>query len=154
MLQIAKIIKSNGTDGDILMGLYDIQLDDFDLKEPLFIEFDGLKVPFFIEKIIPKGNTKAIVHLSGVDDLEDAEEIVGRAVWMDVELEDELQEDFVGWTILDKGNEVGKVTGVEPIPGNLCLYIGDVIIPLHEDFIIDVDTEGRILNLNLPEGLL
>lgn len=154
MLQIAKIIKSNGTDGDILMGLYDIQLDDFDLKEPLFIEFDGLKVPFFIEKISPKGNTKAIVHLSGVDDLEDAEEIVGRAVWMDVELEDELQEDFVGWTILDKGNEVGKVTGVEPIPGNLCLYIGDIIIPLHEDFIIDVDTEGRILNLNLPEGLL
>lgn len=154
MLQIAKIIKSNGTDGDILMGLYDIQLDDFDLKEPLFIEFDGLKVPFFIEKISPKGNTKAIVHLSGVDDLEDAEEIVGRAVWMDVELEDELQEDFVGWTILDKGNEVGKVTGVEPIPGNLCLYIGDVIIPLHEDFIIDADTEARILNLNLPEGLL
>ena len=83
MLQIAKIIKSNGTGGDVLMGLYDISVQDFDLKEPLFIEFDGLPVPFFIESITAKGNSKAIVHLSGVDCLEDAEEIVGRAVWLD-----------------------------------------------------------------------
>ena len=42
MLQIAKILKSNGTDGRILMGVRDIALEEIDIKEPLFIVFDGL----------------------------------------------------------------------------------------------------------------
>ena len=141
MLQIAKIIKSNGTGGDVLMGLYDISVQDFDLKEPLFIEFDGLPVPFFIESITAKGNSKAIVHLSGVDCLEDAEE------------EEEDSEDFIGWTLLDKGRIVGTVTGIEPIPGNLCLIVGDTLVPLHEDLVLSADPEKRILDLDLPEGL-
>ncbi len=153
MLQIAKIIKSNGTGGDVLMGLYDISVQDFDLKEPLFIEFDGLPVPFFIESITAKGNYKAIVHLSGVDCLEDAEEIVGRAVWLDAEEEEEDSEDFIGWTLLDKGRIVGTVTGIEPIPGNLCLIVGDTLVPLHEDLVLSADSEKRILDLDLPEGL-
>ena len=153
MLQIAKIIKSNGTGGDVLMGLYDISVQDFDLKEPLFIEFDGLPVPFFIESITAKGNSKAIVHLSGVDCLEDAEEIVGRAVWLDAEAEEEDSEDFIGWTLLDKGRIVGTVTGIEPIPGNLCLIVGDTLVPLHEDLVLSADPEKRILDLDLPEGL-
>ena len=153
MLQIAKIIKSNGTGGDVLMGLYDISVQDFDLKEPLFIEFDGLPVPFFIESITVKGNSKAIVHLSGVDCLEDAEEIVGRAVWLDAEEEEEDSEDFIGWTLLDKGRIVGTVTGIEPIPGNLCLIVGDTLVPLHEDLVLSADPEKRILDLDLPEGL-
>ena len=141
MLQIAKIIKSNGTGGDVLMGLYDISVQDFDLKEPLFIEFDGLPVPFFIESITAKGNSKAIVHLCGVDCLEDAEE------------EEEDSEDFIGWTLLDKGRIVGTVTGIEPIPGNLCLIVGDTLVPLHEDLVLSADPEKRILDLDLPEGL-
>ena len=149
MLQIAKIIKSNGTGGDVLMGLYDISVQDFDLKEPLFIEFDGLPVPFFIESI----TAKAIVHLSGVDCLEDAEEIVGRAVWLDAEEEEEDSEDFIGWTLLDKGRIVGTVTGIEPIPGNLCLIVGDTLVPLPEDLVLSADPEKRILDLDLPEGL-
>ena len=153
MLQIAKIIKSNGTGGDVLMGLYDISVQDFDLKEPLFIEFDGLSVSFFLESITAKGNSKAIVYVSGVDCLEDAEEIVGRAVWLDAEEEEEDSEDFIGWTLLDKGRIVGTVTGIEPIPGNLCLIVGDTLVPLHEDLVLSADPEKRILDLDLPEGL-
>lgn len=154
MLQIAKILKSNGTDGDVLLGLFDIQIEDFDLEEPLFIEFDGLPVPFFIEKIAPKGQSKAVVHLSGVDDLEDAEEIVGRQVWMDVEEEEDEVEEFIGWTVLNRGDNIGTVSGIEPIPGNLCIYVGEAMIPLHPDFVISADAQSRILNLDLPDGLL
>ena len=93
------------------------------------------------------------MHLSGVDCLEDAEEIVGRAVWLDAEEEEEDSEDFIGWTLLDKGRIVGTVTGIEPIPGNLCLIVGDTLVPLHEDLVLSADPEKRILDLDLPEGL-
>ena len=154
MLQIAKILKSNGTDGGILLGVRDIEISEIDLKEPVFIYFDGLPVPFFILDLQKKGTSKAVVHLNDVLTLEDAEEIVGRDVFIEGEWEDEDEEDFTGWTILNRGEEVGEVTGMEPIPGNLCLYIGETMIPLHEDFILSADPSKRVLDLDLPDGLI
>lgn len=153
MLQIAKILKSNGTDGGVLVGLYDIVPEEIDLKEPVYIEFDGLPVPFFILDITPKGTSKAVIHLNDVVNLTDAEELAGRAIMVDWEFENDEFEDFTGWTILDRGEKIGVCTGLEPIPGNPCLTIGEILIPLHEDFIIEADAARRELNLDLPQGL-
>lgn len=154
MLQIAKVLKSNGIDGDILIGIRDIEIQDIDLKEPVFIYFDGLPVPFFIESISPKGTGKAIVHITDVNSLKDAEEIVGEGIFIDAEEEEEQENDFIGWEVFDKGERIGAVTGIEPIPGNLCLYIGEKLIPLHEDFIIEADPQKKELFLELPEGIM
>ncbi len=154
MLQIAKIIKSNGTDGGILIGVRDIEIGQIDTKEPVFIEFDGLPVPFFIQDICQKGSSRAIIHLNDVCSLEDAEEIVGRAICVeDSDEDEETEEDFTGWTVYDKKHKLGAVDGIEEIPGNPCLYIGDILIPLHEDFVISIDEDNRELHLDLPEGL-
>lgn len=153
MLQIAKILKSNGTDGGILIGVRDIAVDQIELKEPVFIYFDELPVPFFIQDLRQRGASKAIIHLNDVNSLEDAEELVGREIYIDAEFEEEEEDGFVGWTVLNRGEEFGTVTGIEPIPGNLCLYIGDILIPLHEDLIISADPQARILDLEIPEGL-
>lgn len=156
MLQIAKVLKSNGTEGDVLLGFRDIQASELDLKEPVFIEFDGLPVPFFIESLSEKGS-KALVHLSGVSSLKDAEEIVGKEVFADIELEEGDDLDFTGWTVFNDGSVFGTVSGIEDIPGNLCLYVSrngsEVMIPLHEDFVLDIDRNGKELRLSLPEGL-
>ena len=153
MLQIAKILKSNGTDGGLLIGMRDIDTEDINLKEPVFIEFDGLPVPFFIQDITPRGASKAIIHLNDICSLQDAEEIVGRAVYVDSDIEEEEEEDFLGWTVFDRDVKVGIVDGFEDIPGNPCLAIGDILIPLHEDFVISIDDKERILTLDLPSGL-
>ena len=154
MLQIAKILKSNGTDGGLLIGVRDIEVGQIDPQEPVFIEFDGLPVPFFIQDIRQRGTSKAIVHLNDIDSLEDAEEVVGRAIYVEGEWEDEQELDFTGWTLLNRGERVGTVTGMEPIPGNLCLYVGEAMVPLHEDLILSVDPDARVLDLDLPDGLL
>ena len=166
MLQIAKILKSNGTDGGLLIGVRDIEVGQIDLQEPVFIEFDGLPVPFFIQDLQQRGTSKAIIHLNDIVNLEDAEEVVGRALYIEGEWEEEEEMDFTGWTLLNRGERVGTVTGMEPIPGNLCLYvrpeIEDVIpseveeslVPLHPDLILSADPDTRTLDLDLPDGLL
>ena len=164
MLQIAKILKSNGTDGGLLIGVRDIEVGQIDLQEPVFIEFDGLPVPFFIQDLQPRGTSKAVIHLNDIVSLEDAEEVVGRSVYIEGEWEEEDETDFTGWTLLCRGERVGTVSGMEPIPGNLCLYVrpsqpqGDtadeVLIPLHPDLVISVDEEQQLLDLDLPAGLL
>ena len=154
MLQIAKILKSNGTDGGLLIGVRDIEVGQIDLQEPVFIEFDGLPVPFFIQDLQQRGTSKAVIHLNDIVNLEDAEEVVGRPVFIEGEWEEEEEMDFTGWTLLDRGRKVGTVTGMEPIPGNLCLYVGETLVPLHPDLILSADPDARILDLELPEGLL
>ena len=153
MLQIARILKSNGTDGGLLLGIRDIEVGDIDLKEPVFIEFDGLPVPFFILDIQQKGSSKAVIHLNDVTTLEDAEEIVGRPVFIEGEWEEEEEEDFTGWELYNRGVPVGTVTGMEYFPGNPCLCVGEVLVPIHEDLVISADPDERELNLDLPDGL-
>ncbi len=154
MRQVARIIRSHGSDGGLLIGTRDIEVGQIDLQEPVFIEFDGLPVPFFIRELRPRGDFKAVVHLNDMDCLADAEEVVGRALFIDEPGREDGGPDFVGWTLLNRGEPVGTVTGVEPIPGNLCLYVGEALVPLHEDFVLSVDEAGRTLDLDLPEGLL
>ena len=156
MLPVAKVVKSFGTDGGLLLS-GNVDLETLDFKEPVFIEFDGLQVPFFILDCQPKGG-KTVVHLNDVRNLEDAEEMVGRTIYADVEMEDEQELDFTGWAILDHGRAIGICTGLEPIPGNPCLYVkladgSEPLIPLHEDFIAGIDESSRTLSLKLPEGL-
>lgn len=159
MLAVAKIIKSFGTDGGLLLSS-SVDLESLDFKEPVFITFDGLQVPFFILDFTPKGS-RAVVHLNDVHNLTDAEELVGRTVYADVELEDDDELDFTGWVIFDRGRRIGVCTGLEDIPGNPCLEVqvegssesAAVLIPLHEDFIVEVDEDSRTLSLNLPDGL-
>lgn len=157
MLKIGKVLKSNGTDGGLLIGLLDIVAEDLNTEEPVFILFDGLPVPFFIQSLSRKGSSRVIVTLNDVNCLRDAEEMVGRDVFLEGEWEEESSEDFTGWTVFDGETLVGGVTGMEPIPGNLCLYVDcsgkEVMIPLHEDFILSADSSERRLVLELPEGL-
>ena len=64
-----------------------------------------------------------------------------------------------GVPLLDEnGDKVGSVTGYEPIPGNPCLYVetvsDTVMVPLHEDLIIDIDEETLRISMRIPEGLV
>lgn len=152
MLEIAKILKSNGTTGDVLAGLF-VDAGEINLKEPVFLVFDGLPVPFFIESLTPKGSTRAIIHLTDIDTLEDAEEIVGREICLEGEGE-EPEEDFSGWKVYDGDRLVGTVDYLEDIPGNPCLSVGGILIPLNEDFILEADPSARVLKMSLPSGLL
>ena len=154
MLQVAQVLKSNGIEGGLVLSFRNFDPEDIQLQEPVFIEFDGLPVPFFIQDLQQRGMSKAVIHLNDITSLEDAEEVVGRPLYIEGEWEEEDEPDFTGWTLLNRGERVGTVTGMEPIPGNLCLYIGETLVPLHEDLIISADPATRTLNLDLPEGLI
>ena len=166
LLRIARVLKSNGTEGEILMDFRETNPEDLNLKEPVFINFDGLPVPFFIESFSRKGTNRALARLTGVKNLEDAEEIVGKdiqakteAILQEDDDEDLTVDDLIGWALLDSDNEtVGEITDYEDIPGNTCLYVetknGQVMIPLHEDLILSVDEESKAITVDIPEGLI
>ena len=175
LLQVAQVLKSNGTDGELVMGFRDIAPEDINLEEPVFIIFDGLPVPFFIESFTKRGNTKALVRLTDIASLEDVEEIAGKAVYIEDDQipEMSIEEDgfaaLVGWTLLTPAEdldeddepaliEVGEITDFLDIPKNPCIEVetenGAVMIPLHEDLILSVDPEYQEIIMQIPAGLI
>ena len=60
--------------------------------------------------------------------------------------------------LLQDGNLLGVITEVISNPGQLILNVisennRDMLIPLHEDFIVKVDKRKKILVMDIPEGL-
>ncbi len=165
MLKVAKVLKSNGTEGEIIMSFQGILPEEIDIEEPVFIYFDGLPVPYYFDCFVKKGNNKAIARLTGIKTLADAEEITGADVFADednFDFEDD-GEDFsflTGWTLLDSdGRNLGTVSGFLDIPNNPCLEIrtagnAEAIIPLHEDLIEEIDEEKMQIRMTVPGGLI
>ena len=160
MLRIAQVLKSNGTDGELLISFFDVSPEDIDLQEPVFIPFDGLPVPFYFESFIQRGTGRALVRLTGVNSLRDADELAGRPILADY-FEEEAEDSVVGWTVYDgNGTRLGVVTDYEDIPGNTCLWVEregsrkQQLIPLHEDLVLGMDKKNGTLTLSIPDGLL
>ena len=158
MLPIAQVLKSNGSDGELLVSFRAFDPDDIDLQEPVFIYFDGLPVPFFIESFTRRGTGRALVRLTGVRSLTDAEEITGSTLYLDAEEENEAG-DFSGWTVCDAdGSVAGTLVDYEDIPGNTCIWVdtknGQVLLPFNEALILSVDEASKTLTMQIPTGLL
>ena len=158
MLKVAQVLKSNGTDGELLMSFLEVGPEDIDREEPVYIYFDGLPVPFYFESFNQRGTNRALVRLTGVHSLRDADELAGRDVFADY-FETEEDEDLTGWKVLSEdGTPIGTITAYEDIPGNLCIYVdtagGERLLPLHDDLVLSIDDTARTITLRIPEGLL
>ena len=157
--KIAKVLKSNGTDGELLISFFAMDPEDLEITEPVFILFDGLPVPFFVQSLRRRGQNKALVHLNGIFDLKDCEEVCGKDIYLPAAAEAAYGEgDFsflVGWELRDAGKSLGRIADFVDIPGNPCLELEDGrLVPLHEDFITAVDEDSAVVEMELPSGLL
>ena len=173
MQQVAQVLKSNGTDGELVLGFREIAPEDINLQEPVFIIFDGLPVPFYIESFTKRGNTKALVRLTDICSQEDVEEIAGKAVYVEDESLPEMsfEEDgvaaLVGWTLLtpeipdqvgDDVETVGddvKDASLPALTGNL-YEVGEItdFIDIPNNPCIEVETENGAVMIPLHEDLI
>ena len=157
MQQVAQVLKSNGTDGELVLGFREIAPEDINLQEPVFIIFDGLPVPFYIESFTKRGNTKALVRLTDICSQEDVEEIAGKAVYVEDESLPEMsfEEDgfaaLVGWTLLTPeipdqvGDDVETVGDDVETVGDDVETVGDDVETVGDDVETvgdDVETVG------------
>ena len=111
-----------------------------DLPEFVFVQRDGLFVPF---------RSEAIASL------------MGEEIWVkrsDIAEDDDEQmtwQDLVGYTIEDdEAGTIGLIDTVDESTINTLATLEDGrMIPLHEDFILDIDEEARVLRVHLPFAL-
>ena len=116
---------------------------------------------FFIQECSLKGS-KLFIRLNDITSYEDAEEVVGRNVYIErpegYENKDDLS-NLIGWSVLNSsGDKIGIIKDVEDIPGNPCIYIdtgeNQVMIPLNEELILSVEASSKEISMEIPQGLI
>ncbi len=156
------ITKTHGVDGKVVLST-ETDLETKDFREPIFINIDGLLVPFFLVTIDTKGPDQYILTLELLDTVEEAATLIGLDMYL---YEDDvvLTENFditqlQGLNVIDQGKgEVGPIKRIEEVSGNYLLVIDkeddEVLIPFNEDFIVEILPEENYILLDLPDGLI
>ncbi len=167
-----KFGKPHGVNGEIAASLMYGSLDPAALR-CIVVKVDGINVPFFIDSVRPKGHETVLLGIDGFDSDSAVAQLSNKDFYaLSCELpsaladEDELgadglyAADLVGYRMLDgTGSEIGMISGIEDATANVLFVVeraggGELMVPVADDFISDIDTEGRTITMDLPEGLL
>lgn len=157
VISIGRITRTHGKRGDIQC----LTANDYwDNAEATFLilSIDNILVPFRVLNWRGKGSDSLIFQLDHINDEQSAQQLIGCQAYMlasDLSEEDELLptwQSLTGYRVLDTDQgELGTIIHVDESTINTLITLdNDQLIPLHEDFIIDIDQENKLLTICLP----
>ena len=164
-VKAGKISKPYGLQGDVHIILIPALAQELKSGNPLFIDLDGQRVPFFMETVDLVSDDQAIVKVEFINSVEEARKGAGSDVYLDIkeasDTVDHTREplEMIGYRVFDlRLGEVGKLTELIPSEMNPVWVIEsagrDIMIPATTDFIQKVDHKNKVLYLDLPEGIM
>ena len=164
VFKIGIINKPHGVKGEVSFTFTDDIFDRVEDCDYLVLLLDGILVPFFIEEYRFRSDNVALVKFEGIDSTEKARTLTNVEVYYPVKLMDDQEEIsswnyFIGFRVEDIHHGcLGTVVDVDDATMNVLFVIenGDeeVLLPAHEEFILDIDRKKKILKVDIPDGLL
>ncbi|EGJ70267.1 Ribosome maturation factor rimM [Bacteroides coprosuis DSM 18011] len=165
VIQVGFFTKTHGISGELSVEFIN---DIFDLADPDFIicKLDGILVPFFIEEYRFKTDTTALIKLQDVDSENKAKRFTKVEIYLPNTLVESSEEvdhyswlSFKNFLITDTTiGEIGEIIDVDESTLNVLFKVNysgeEILIPADESLIVGVDDDKRIIQMNLPEGLL
>lgn len=150
--------KTHGVKGQLILRVeHDFLVDEV---KALFVETAIGKAPYFISDI-RENKSGFIVTLEDLDVVEKARLLTGKKVFIDAQYLDEAEADFdwLGYELIDKNHgSIGIIAEVTDNGAQILITVNykgkEIILPLVEDFIQEIDEKGRRLFFNAPEGLI
>ncbi len=164
MIRIGKIVASHGLQGAVIMTHVAASSSWLKKDDILFLELNkGSYIPFFVTSAQAANTEEYIVGLEDVTKVEEAKKLIGKQVYVKEEILAAQATDsplmWIGFNIVDK--QKGSLGAIEDVmqagPQWLAriTYEGkEVLIPLIEQMIIDLNVKNKFIRMDLPDGLL
>ena len=157
VISIGKITRTHGKRGEIQCLMSNEYWDNADATF-LILNIDNILVPFRVLDWRGKGSDSLIFQLDHITDEQAAQQLIGCQVYMlltDLNEDEELMptwQSLLGYRVLDTDQgELGTITDVDETTINTLITLdNDQLLPLHEDFIIDIDQANKLLTICLP----
>ncbi len=167
LFQIGKIQKPHGLQG---MLAFSFSTDVFEEADApcLICEVDGIFVPFFVEELRFKNEETALVKFEGIDNDKSAKILLKCPLYIERKY---LPQDlsgadvegaayYEGFQIIDEcGSPIGEIVQIDDSTENYLFLVEnedgeEFYIPAVDDYIIAIDDDKRVIQMELPEGLL
>lgn len=161
---LGKITRRHGLQGNVFLKLDTDQPEMYRKLDSIFIEINGLLVPFIIAKQSwSKNDTLIISFKNATEPLVD--QTIGRDVYLPLSTLPKLSgnkfyyHEVVGFEIREEdGKSCGTIVSVNDQTAQhyfiLDLAGKEIIIPLIKDWILEVNREEKFIKMALPEGLM
>jgi 16S rRNA processing protein RimM len=161
---LGKITRRHGLAGNVILKLDTDQPELYNKLESIFVEINGLLVPFFIEKSSwSKSDALNIAFKNSSEAMVD--QVLGKSVYLPLATLPKLSgkqfyyHEIIGYNIFDENdNDCGVIRSVNDQTAQNYFILGfegrEIVIPLIKDWILEVNREERFIKMQLPEGLM
>lgn len=162
---LGKVAKKYSFKGEVLVYLDTDEPELYTELESVFVEINGHLVPFFIEKSSIHRGKFLRTQFEDMDSEEAADTIVGKDVYLPLTMLPELEgnkfyyHEIVGFDAIDQ--QLGNFGTILRISDNGLQALFEVqkddaviLIPLIDEFIIEVNRENKSILFNTPDGLI
>ncbi len=164
MIRIGKIVATHGLQGALILTHVLENSNWLKKGDKLFLEINkGSHIPYFVSTC-KKGKTgEYIITVDDVITVQESKKLVTKSVYVEEETISMFSKQspllWVGFTIIDvQKGDIGNIddilfTGTQWL-AKLKIEKKEVLIPLIEQTIQKIDVKNRIIEMELPEGLL
>lgn len=151
--KVGFVLKTHGFNGQLK-----IELDeDFIPKDFLYLSVNDKFVPFLIEHFNTNGS---IIKLKGFNSVDAVSDLIGLTILsLSESIADSDEPDFTGYEIRDNVTGISyPVTSMVYLPNNTLIEFRvdykDALVPFHEDIILSINDDEKIIIAEFPDGLL
>ena len=162
---LGKIAKKFSFKGEVLIYLDTDEPELYENMESVFVEFNKNLVPFFIENSSLHKNDFLRVQFEDVDTEEEADRLIGCGIYLPLSMLPKLEgnqfyfHEVIDFEVEDKRlGIVGKIVSINDTSAQPLFELlhGDVeiLIPMIDHFLIEIDRKNKKVKMDLPEGLI
>lgn len=139
--------------------------EDYTTLESIFVELNTGLVPFFIEKCQLHKSALLRIKFDQVNNEQEAESLIKKEVYLPLSMLPPLEgtkfyyHEVIGFEILENDQPVGTVIKILDQGVQALFEIkkedgATSLIPIHDDFILEVNRDCKNIHVQLPDGLL
>jgi len=156
---VARIIKPHGVKGEIkLLPIKEVFAPLLVNQKTFYLQENKFKASY-----IKEYKQGFILKLVGINDMDAAEELrdeelaVDSKIALDYFKEEGIYftEQWIGYQVIDENDKpVGVIEDILYTGANDVLVVqgaSEILVPVVEDFILDVDEESKVVKINTPE---
>ncbi|SFN41614.1 16S rRNA processing protein RimM [Bizionia echini] len=162
---LGKIVSKYSFKGELLIKLDTDEPDLYENLDAMFVDLRNNLVPFFIETSQLHKSDLLRVRFEDVDTEADADALIACDIYLPLDLLPKLEGDkfyyheIIGFKVTDINfGNVGIVISVNDSTAQALFEIDnngtEILIPMHDAFIVKVDKPNKEIVLDTPEGLI
>ena len=129
----------------------------------VFVDIQQKRIPFFLE--FTKAHKKNSIRLKfeDINTEDEADQLVKRDVYVlksTIDIDEEFSlKDLIGFTAYDENDKlIGEIVNLNTTTIQAIFELasenGPLLIPVNEDWILEIDEDNKAIYFELPEGLL